>query len=451
MRYLAVALIALPLTVVSLGGQSSDARLERALDRIERNDVNGLRRLLQEDPSLVRRTEAGMLPHWRWTLWHVATADTSGLEIVTALVDAGSDVNAKDNEGNTPLHFAMKRISREKLPARDYEGIIRLLIEKKADVRALNLGGATPLHTASAFRADPSAVELLLQAGAEVNLKAFQSFGGWTPLHGATARNSAGIVTVLLEYGADRTATDAKGLTALQVAEGGGFADAAKVLRAANASAANAPVASASVTNAPAANASAAPVAAQPDGPRPTTGGLVQGRVLWNGQPVAGVTAFVADNPLGSVRYGTATTDEQGRFSISGVPEGNRSVLVYGDPRVFGSGSATFTMTASPFTRDFHLCKVFEPVSPSDNESVAARPVLRWDPYPGAVRYYVVGLSQGKSVFSRGGPQGDLTATSFQLDVDLPPGTYQWRLFAYNAAGQMIGCASAPRAFTVRP
>ncbi len=63
MRQAAFVLIALPLAVVSLGGQTADARLERALDRIERRDVTGLRRLLQEDPSLVRRTEAGVLPH----------------------------------------------------------------------------------------------------------------------------------------------------------------------------------------------------------------------------------------------------------------------------------------------------------------------------------------------------------------------------------------------------
>jgi len=444
MRHLTFALIALPLTV--FGGQSSDPRLDRALALIERHDVSGLRRLLQEDPSLVRRTEAGVLPHWRWTLLHVATAGTSPLEIVTALVDAGSDVNAKDNEGNTPLHFAMKRIGREKLPARDYEGIIRLLIATKADVRVLNIGGATPLHTASAFRADPSGVELLLQAGAEVNLKTFESYGGWTPLHGATARNSAGMVTVLLKHGADRTATDAKAMTPLQVAEQGGFADAAKVLRAANAPAATAPAAA---TRPPAPTGG---VAASPTAPGATTGGVVQGRVLWNGQPVAGATAFVGDSPPGPVRHGTATTDDQGRFSISGVPAGNRSVVVRGDPRVFGMpGSATFTMTASPFTQDFHLCKVFEPVSPSNNESVAGRPVLRWEPYPDAVRYYVVVLLEGTSVYTRGGPQGTLTATSFQVDSDLAPGSYQWRLFAYNAAGQMIGCAIAPRSFTVRP
>jgi hypothetical protein len=177
----------------------------------------------------------------------------------------------------------------------------------------------------------------------------------------------------------------------------------------------------------------------------------VQGRVLWNGQPIAGATTFVADNASGSVRYGTATTDDQGRYSISGVPDGRRVVFVQGDPRVFGASSATFTMTASPFTQDFHLCKVFQPVSPANNESVGGRPVLRWDPYPDAVRYFAVVLSQNKTVFSRGGPQGDLAGTSVQVDVDLPPGAYQWRLFAYNSAGQMIGCASQLRVFTIRP
>lgn len=444
MRKSALTVFAASLAIASLSAQSK--QLERALERIEKNDVNGLRRLLQEDPSLVRRTEAGVVPHWQWTLLHAATAGAASVDIVGALIDAGAEVNARDNEGNTPLHFAMKRINREKVPARDYEGIIRLLLEKKADVHALNIGGASPLHTATAFRADPAAVELLIKAGAEINRKTPPSYDAWTPLHGAAARNSAGIVAVLLKYGADVSATDGRGATALQVAERSGFAETAGVLR--SAAAAAAPATGAPATAAPPAT-TAPSTAATP--PATTTGGVAQGRVLWNGQPVAGATVFVADSVRAPVRYGTAVTDEQGRFTISGIPEGNRFVGVEPDPQVYMGNGASFTATAAkPFARDFALCKLFETVAPADNETVSGRPVLRWDPYPGAARYVVNVVSQSKPVFRQGGPTGDLTATSVQVDVDLPAGAYRWQAYAYAPGGQVIACSSA-RTFTVRP
>ncbi len=457
MRHFALALIAIHLNVASIAAQSSNARLEGAVERIERNDVNGLRRLLKEDPTLVRRTEAGVLPAWRWTLLHAATAATASLEIVAVLIDAGAEINVTDNEGNTPLHFAVKRINREKFPTRDYEGIIRLFLEKKADVRGVNNCGQTPLHTASAFRADPSAVELLIQAGSGVNLKTLPSCDAWTPLHGATARNSADIVAVLLKYGADPNARDGRGSTALQVAERGGYVESARVLRA-SALAAPPPVTappSPAIATTPTAVLAPPTVVSTSAPPRPaSTGGVVQGRVLWNGQPVSGATVYVADDVKpGSARYGTATTDDQGRFLFSGIPEGNRYVGVSASPGVFPmTNGATIRMTASPLTQDFFLCKGFDPTSPANNESVAGRPVLRWDPYPDAVRYFVGVSSQSTpTAFSRGGPRADLMATSVQVNVDLPAGSYQWRVYAYNASGQIIGCSYGPRAFIIPP
>jgi hypothetical protein len=168
---------------------------------------------------------------------------------------------------------------------------------------------------------------------------------------------------------------------------------------------------------------------------------------------VAGATVWVADDfKPGTSRYGTVTTDDQGRFSFTGIPQGNKYVGVSGNQKVFWIGNgAPFTMGPSPYIRDFHLCKGFDVGSPAMEETVSNRPVLRWDPYPDAVRYLAQVMSSDNQIaFIRGGQGPPLTEATVQVDVPLAPGVYQWRVNAFNAAGQVIGCSYAPRRFTVR-
>ena len=66
--------------------------------------------------------------------------DYSNLEAVKSSVMAGININAKDNKGNTPLHYALNK---ENLSEDDKE-IIKFLISAGADVYAQNANGNTP-------------------------------------------------------------------------------------------------------------------------------------------------------------------------------------------------------------------------------------------------------------------------------------------------------------------
>ena len=102
------------------------------------------------------------------------------------LFDAGSDVNAKDHNGDSPLHWAIRYGS----------GIMAaLLLAFNADVNAQGIG-KTPLFLASE-RGELEIVKLLLAFDADVNAP----YKGMTPLRHAVIREHTDIVELLREHG----------------------------------------------------------------------------------------------------------------------------------------------------------------------------------------------------------------------------------------------------------
>ena len=136
------------------------------------------------------------------------------LEKIEVMLESGLvDVNAKDNRGWSPLHWASANNAIE---------VAKLLIERGADVDAKNVDGWTPLHWASA-RNYIELAELLIKAGADVNS---ENNDGQTPLHWASWNSHIEIVKFLIEKGADVEAKDNRGITPLHLA----YSDEMKVL-----------------------------------------------------------------------------------------------------------------------------------------------------------------------------------------------------------------------------
>jgi ankyrin repeat protein len=114
---------------------------------------------------------------------------------VTALIQKGSDVNAKERRGGaTPLMHAAAIGSLDTM---------RLLLDKGADVNARNAAGASALLWAAT---DLAKVRLLVERGADVNV---ESNLGHTALElAAMSDGSAETVRLLLAHGANPKAVD---------------------------------------------------------------------------------------------------------------------------------------------------------------------------------------------------------------------------------------------------
>lgn len=131
------------------------------------------------------------------------------LEILTMFLQAGVDVNGRRATlGGTPLH-AVGRVGLSWGTGAGTAAFAKALLDAGADVNARDDRGRTPLHEAVGSRRPgigDSLVVVLLEAGADVNAR---SESGATPMH--LALNHPAVVTTLLEFGADPAAVDTAG------------------------------------------------------------------------------------------------------------------------------------------------------------------------------------------------------------------------------------------------
>jgi uncharacterized protein len=142
------------------------------------------------------------------------------IDCAKSLLRAGADPNLADDELRTPLLSAATmgyrsvavelftpraHIATEEPESTDgYIEIAALLIEHGANVNARNEDGATPLHQATRWGtvAHQEMCDLLLSRGADINCIDFDGSAGVTPLEAARQGNNQRMVEFLLARGA---------------------------------------------------------------------------------------------------------------------------------------------------------------------------------------------------------------------------------------------------------
>ncbi|KAF2789171.1 ankyrin [Melanomma pulvis-pyrius CBS 109.77] len=134
-------------------------------------------------------------------------------EFVHFLIENGSNVNALDSEGCTPLFWALRgRYSmRSRFP--NNNEIIHELVTSGSTVTAIDEDGDTPLHDVPNVKI----AKMFLQHGADALAK---NKDGNTPIHTASAHGDMDVVKFLLEHGAYLDEADAIGQTPLMLDAG---------------------------------------------------------------------------------------------------------------------------------------------------------------------------------------------------------------------------------------
>ncbi|EXC95397.1 ankyrin repeat family protein [Acinetobacter baumannii 1051830] len=179
------------------------------------DDIQLIKHILSQKTLIDARDETGS------TALMVATI-ANNIHAAHMLIEAGADVNAKDNIQDSPYLYA---------GAQGYLKILRMTLMHGADLKSTNRYGGTALIPA-AERGHVETVRTLIAAGVNIN---HVNNLGWTALLeaiilGNGKSNYQQIVALLLKAGANPNLADKDGITPLQHARTRGYREIEKLL-----------------------------------------------------------------------------------------------------------------------------------------------------------------------------------------------------------------------------
>ena len=190
---------------------------------------------------------------------------------------------------------------------------------------------------------------------------------------------------------------------------------------------------------------------------KPAAGtGNVQGKVLYNGQPVENIEVKLCEQfnqYIGGCtgKTYTARTDKDGEYVITNVPpkvyEGllarvfDSNFYIFAAAGIGGLSSTKYEVAADKtlFVAPTNLFKDdLKILNPKAGAKVSTQNLeLKWADYPDAAYYKFSIYPEDVSVTS---PYINerVEGTTFAIDKPLPKGTYRWQVEAYNSADQKL-------------
>lgn len=212
----------------------SDEKIEALFDAVKNGDEGAALAIVDAEPSLIDSYFGGVSPI-RAAIYNgnkdLATKiaeraamltlhDAAALGRADQIKHLEGEANTFSQDGFTPLTLAAAFGNAETVAALILLGAEMELFSTNPNIKV------APIH-AAAFGMNASAIETLINSGANPSLKAE---GGFTALHSAAQNGDKASATVLLDAGADRHALTDEGKTAFDYADEQGHSELASLL-----------------------------------------------------------------------------------------------------------------------------------------------------------------------------------------------------------------------------